>query len=184
MDGSAGVKCSGKCPAQPQFRYVDNSAIGMVTPYLQMATQYGWANYMFQTNQGPSFPAHQFIFGGTSAPTASDDARGIFASENMSGTSTAAGCTAPPGPPFSSSVPTGENQKIYPCFEHLHHGRPASRRYNLAILCAQRGIDLDRAQCDSAYLPVHGPRGRVRGTGLVGKRRSKAGGCAERYRGV
>jgi phospholipase C len=39
-----------------------------LNPYLQIATQYGWGNYMFQTNQGPSFPAHQFIFGGTSAP--------------------------------------------------------------------------------------------------------------------
>ena len=41
---------------------------------------------MFQTNQGPSFPAHQFLFGGTSAPSAADDAAGIFASENMSNT--------------------------------------------------------------------------------------------------
>ncbi len=117
MDGSAGVKCTGKCPAQPQFRYVDNT-IGMVTPYLEMATQYGWANYMFQTNQGPSFPAHQYIFGGTSAPSAFDDASGIFASENMSGTSTTAGCAAPAGTTVQLIDPTGENQKIYPCFEH------------------------------------------------------------------
>jgi phospholipase C len=29
--------------------------------------------YMFQTNQGPSFPAHQFLFTGSSAPTNSGD---------------------------------------------------------------------------------------------------------------
>jgi len=122
MDGSADVQCSGKCAAKPQFRYVNNST-NEVTPYLQMATQYGWANYMFQTNQGPSFPAHQFIFGGTSAPSAADDAAGIFAAENMSnsgvaGTSTAAGCIATADTTVALIDPTGENQKVYPCFEH------------------------------------------------------------------
>jgi hypothetical protein len=73
---------------------------------------------MFQTNQGPSFPAHQFIFGGTSAPSAADDAAGIYASENMSGTSKIAGCTAPAGTTVQLIDPSGENQKVYPCFEH------------------------------------------------------------------
>jgi len=53
----------------PQFRYVDNST-GTVQPYFDLAAQYGFANRMFQTNQGPSFPAHQFLISGTSAPTA------------------------------------------------------------------------------------------------------------------
>jgi len=117
MDGAANVNCSGTCLSKPQFRYVDNST-GVVTPYLQLATQYGWANYMFQTNQGPSFPAHQFIFGGTSAPSATDDAAGIYASENMSGTSKIAGCTAPAGTTVQLIDPTGEHRKVYPCFEH------------------------------------------------------------------
>jgi phospholipase C len=38
---------------------------------------------MFQTNQGPSFPAHQFIFGGSSALSATDDAGGMFISRNF-----------------------------------------------------------------------------------------------------
>jgi phospholipase C len=124
MDGAGGIACSGTCPAQPQYRYVDNST-GILNPYLDMATAYGWANYMFQTNQGPSFPAHQFLFGGTSAPSAADDAAGIFASENMtgsgtSGTNASAGCTAPAGTTVQVIDPTGENKnnKIYPCFEH------------------------------------------------------------------
>jgi phospholipase C len=118
MDGSSGVSCSGKCPKKPQFRFVDNST-GTLNPYLTMAKQYGWANYMFQTNQGPSFPAHQFLFGGTSAPSAADDAAGIFASENMSGASKMAGCAAPAGTTVDLIDPTGsEDQKIYPCFEH------------------------------------------------------------------
>ena len=78
MDGAGDIPCSGTCATTPQFKFVDNST-GILDPYLELATQYGWANYMFQTNQGPSFPAHQFVFGGTSAPNAADDAAGIFA---------------------------------------------------------------------------------------------------------
>jgi phospholipase C len=118
MDGAGGITCSGMCLKKPQFRFVDNSA-GILNPYLDLAKQYGWANYMFQTNQGPSFPAHQFLFGGTSAPSAADDAAGIFASENMSGASQVAGCTAPAGTTVELINPSGgENQKTYPCFEH------------------------------------------------------------------
>ena len=122
MDGANDIDCSGTCTdPKPQFKYVDNSK-NLVTPYIAMATQYGWANYMFQTNQGPSFPAHQFLFGGTSAPSAADDAAGIFASENMSTTTDidgTAGCIAPAATTVVVINPTGgENSKIYPCFEH------------------------------------------------------------------
>jgi hypothetical protein len=53
----------------PQYTYVDNTS-GILNPYFNMADQYGFANYMFQTNQGPSFPSHMFLFSGTSAPSA------------------------------------------------------------------------------------------------------------------
>jgi phospholipase C len=73
-----------------QFMYVYNTPVtnsdgskgGLLDPYITLATTYGWANRMFQTNQGPSYPAHQFIFGATSAPTAGDDAQGVFVAEN------------------------------------------------------------------------------------------------------
>src|SRR5579864_2712383 len=54
------------CPPNPQFTYVQASDVG---PYFQLAEQYTFGDRMFQTNQGPSFPAHQFIIAGTSAPT-------------------------------------------------------------------------------------------------------------------
>jgi phospholipase C len=117
MDGAGDIHCSGTCPTTPQFKFVDNST-GILDPYLELATQYGWANYMFQTNQGPSFPAHQFIFGGTSAPNADDDAAGIFAAENMGGTPGPAGCIALLGTFVRLVTPSGENGQIYPCFEH------------------------------------------------------------------
>jgi len=52
-------------PYCPQYSYVIRSE---VQPYFDIATNYGFANYMFETNEGPSFPAHQFILSGTSAP--------------------------------------------------------------------------------------------------------------------
>jgi phospholipase C len=130
MDGASLVKCGPSgCPSSPQFRYVEN-AKGILNPYLELATSYGWANYMFQTNQGPSFPAHQFLFGATSAPSALDDANGIFASENMTntgigGVNAVAGCIATDGSGGTSSTtvqliepPGVETKSMFPCFEH------------------------------------------------------------------
>jgi phospholipase C len=114
-----------------QFMYVYNTPVansngtrgGLLDPYVTLATTYGWANRMYQTNQGPSFPAHQFIFGATSAPTAEDDRAGIFAAEN--GTSTAYGCGSgssvqlirPNGngaPPYGTETPGDE---VAQCFD-------------------------------------------------------------------
>jgi len=121
MDGAGDVVCTGTCSTTPQFRYVTNSG-AVLNPYLDLATQYGWANYMFQTNQGPSYPAHRFIFGGTSAPSTSDDAEGTYASSNVSQPSqpgtAITGCIALSGSTVKLITPEGENQKMYPCFEH------------------------------------------------------------------
>ena len=114
MDGAGDIACSGTCPTKPQFKFVDNST-GIVNPYLELATQFGWANYMFQTNQGPSFPAHQFLFGGTSAPSAAADAVGIFAAENMSGTAIKAGCIAEAGTTVELVTPSGERAMLESC---------------------------------------------------------------------
>lgn len=42
-------------------------------PYWQIAEQYGFANYFYQTNQGSSLPAHQFLVSATSAPSDDSD---------------------------------------------------------------------------------------------------------------
>jgi phospholipase C len=79
MDGAADEACRPPpCPVKAAFGYVDNST-GALQPYLDIVHDYGWGNYMFQTNQGPSFSAHQYLFGATSAPSAADDHSGIFA---------------------------------------------------------------------------------------------------------
>ena len=73
------------CPTNCSFQYVDPTVTPTIYPYLYMAQNFGWANRMFQTNQGPSTPAHQFLFAGTSAPSAADDAAAVFVTENTDG---------------------------------------------------------------------------------------------------
>lgn len=54
-----------------------------ISPYCQIALQYGFANRFFQTNQGPSGPAHHFLFEGTSARYEGDS---WMEAENPAGT--------------------------------------------------------------------------------------------------
>jgi phospholipase C len=111
MDGADKISCSTRsCPADPQYQYVQASD---VQPYFTMAETYTFGDRMFQTNQGPSFPAHQFIISGTSAPTATSN---LFVAENPSG---GAGCIAPAGATVTLIDPSGEESSSqYPCFEH------------------------------------------------------------------
>jgi phospholipase C len=141
MDGSCNISagaanCTGSQklpPCQdtnfkvcPQYTIVDNST-GLLSPYFQLAAQYGFANYMFQTNQGPSFPAHQFLFSGSSEPVA-PTARFYkwFAAENNNGNSN--GCIASAnsvvkevnpsdGSDSPGYTPPG-NTAGFPCYEH------------------------------------------------------------------
>jgi phospholipase C len=120
MDGADKEALLTKCsenpaacpPANPQFHYVNPSD---VAPYLQMAEQYTFGDRMFQTNEGPSFPAHQFIISGTSAPTATSN---LFMAENAL-PDNQTGCVAPPTEFVYLIDPSGkESSKMYPCTEH------------------------------------------------------------------
>jgi phospholipase C len=123
MDGADKIQVTcvkgavGCPPPNPQFVYVNPPD---VAPYFQMAEQFTFADRMFQTNQGPSFPAHQFIISGTSAPSENSN---LFAAENPGGAANAnnnTGCTAPTGEFVRMIDPSGnESQKSYPCFDHL-----------------------------------------------------------------
>src|SRR5579859_5795806 len=123
MDGANLIAChpAANCPPNahpnPQYMYVYPAD---VQPYFALAEQYTFADRMFQTNQGPSFPAHQFIISGTSAPTGDSD---LFAAENPVGVPKAnnnTGCTAPANEFVRMIDPGGsEGQTLYPCFEHF-----------------------------------------------------------------
>ncbi|HEV3040731.1 MAG TPA: alkaline phosphatase family protein [Candidatus Angelobacter sp.] len=124
----ATVKC-------PQYTTVNASQIDQ---YFQIAKNGGFANYMFQTNQGPSFPAHQFLFTGTSAPIAPTmPFYRFFAAENatfpMGDTDHHNGCLADVGTFVKEVDPTtgaeskgftptyvdpADQTAGYPCYNH------------------------------------------------------------------
>ncbi|MGA9966382.1 MAG: alkaline phosphatase family protein [Terriglobales bacterium] len=123
MDGAdkIPVQCSKNAPPpcpKPNvwFQYVEPSE---VAPYFQLAETYTFADRMFQTNQGPSFPAHQYIISGTSAPSVGSN---LFVAENPLGGPSPfyqAGCIAPPQETVALIDPSGgESQNVYPCFDH------------------------------------------------------------------
>ena len=64
------------CSPLTAFGYVPQAE---VQPYFTMAERYTFADRMFETNQGPSLPAHQFIISGTSTNAVGSN---LLASEN------------------------------------------------------------------------------------------------------
>jgi phospholipase C len=119
MDGANLIPCSpaANCPPNahpnPQYMYVKPAD---VQPYFALAEQYTFGDRMFQTNEGPSFPAHQFIISGTSAPTTGSN---LFAAENPA--MSPAGCIAALTNRVKMIDPTGSESNPapqYPCFDH------------------------------------------------------------------
>jgi len=133
MDGAAQIECtvnsgSPACPTDPQYFYVDPADIAGPTSgangsYLQMAQTYAFGDEMFQTNEGPSFPAHQFILSGTSTPGTADNSDYIsdFVAENPSPdvSTTVAGCLAASTTTVDIINSAGTESSISNlCFEH------------------------------------------------------------------
>ncbi len=123
MDGADKIKqqCDSghrclKAPPHFQFKYVQPQD---VAPYFEMAEQYTFADRMFETQQGPSYLAHQFIIAGTSAPTAGSN---LFAESSPGigpGGGAHVGCTAPQAERVELIDPYGQDSgAIFPCFEH------------------------------------------------------------------
>ena len=111
--------CTTGCPPQNvrAYGYVPQSE---VQPYWTMAQQYAFADRMFQTNQGPSFPAHQYIVSATSLASTSSS---LLAAENPDvpgSTNTTAGCDAPTGTTVRLIDPASgdESQRTPPCLDH------------------------------------------------------------------
>ncbi len=121
------LNCPPPCPHQPappcpQYQYVQQSD---VQPYFTLAETYTFGDRMFQTNQGPSFPAHQYIIGGTSAISeTSTICVTSNPSHNVSNGVPLAGCLAPVGSQVNAidtSQPdpnTPETTITQLCYEH------------------------------------------------------------------
>jgi phospholipase C len=126
MDGANLDECTPAhaCPKDPEYQYVQASD---VQPYFTLAETYTFSDRMFQTNEGPSFPAHQYILSGTSAISETST---TYALNNPAGNSRPdgsswAGCLAPADAilnlidtslPFPNSTYT--QLRGPECFEH------------------------------------------------------------------
>ena len=96
------------------YGYVPRSE---TAPYFAMATQYAFADRMFQTNEGPSFPAHLYLIAGSSA-TAFNSMLRIAENPSTPHHGTTAGCDSPPGTRVKLIDAAGnENRTMYPCLE-------------------------------------------------------------------
>ncbi|MBV8196761.1 MAG: hypothetical protein JO263_01380, partial [Candidatus Eremiobacteraeota bacterium] len=98
------------------FGYVPHDE---VRPYFDLAERYAFADRMFQTNQGPSFPAHQYIVSGTSSIF---NRSPFLAAENPSSplSQPSGGCVSPSEALVLLIGPGGEERKsAYPCFNRV-----------------------------------------------------------------
>jgi phospholipase C len=116
MNGFDLETCRGTCPVNAAYGYVPKSE---VEPYYTMAKTYTFADEMFQTNQGPSFPAHQYLISGTSTVnnTTTDRAASnpLTANAKLTG-----GCDSPAGSLVAVINTRGgepESLRAFPCFK-------------------------------------------------------------------
>lgn len=131
-------------------------------PYFTLAETYTFGDRMFQTNQGPSFPAHQYIISGTSAITEKSN---FSVSENPIHTDQATGCIAAPTgvvkiiDTTNFDPSSNETQTIYPCLEHptltdLLDAKSIDWKYYAPIVGSMDGAERNpayvRTQCSTA----------------------------------
>ncbi|HYL27789.1 MAG TPA: alkaline phosphatase family protein [Candidatus Nitrosotalea sp.] len=110
MNGWSKEVCTGSCRRNFAYGYVPEAE---VEPYYQMAESYTFGDEMFQSSQGPSFPAHQYIVSGTSTNRNNSYWRVSEDTGNNDG-----GCDSPPGTTARMINPAGrEGRPVFPCFD-------------------------------------------------------------------
>ncbi len=115
---SSNCEGAGLCPPKNlrTYGYVPHDE---VKPYFVMAERYAFADRMFQTNQGPSFPAHQYIVSGTSTITNGSPLRAADNPINPQG-GRVGGCDSAPGSLVPLIDEAGKlSANAYPCFRRL-----------------------------------------------------------------
>ena len=103
-------------PALRAYGYVPHDE---VEPYFAMAKQYAFGDRMFQTNQGPSFPAHQYIVSGTSTIANGSSFR-VAENPFHPNAGETGGCDSISGSLVTLIDAAGhENRNVYPCFNRI-----------------------------------------------------------------
>jgi phospholipase C len=109
MNGWSRELCAGQCPKNPAYHFVPQN---QVQPYYDMAEQYTFGDEMFASNQGPSFPAHQYIVSGTSTNYDNSPWRVANDAGDNEG-----GCDSPPGTTVLMIDAKGHlGHPVFPCF--------------------------------------------------------------------
>ena len=86
-------------------------------PYLDMASQYAFADRMFESNEGPSFPAHQYIISGTSTTDSTGKYKAADNPYSHHGAN-GGGCDAPQYVLVDTINQYGPfGNPVYPCFD-------------------------------------------------------------------
>jgi phospholipase C len=104
-------------PANVVYAYVPQA---QVQPYWTMAQRFAFADRMFQTNSGPSFPAHQYLISGTAATDATNKNYALnntneqFAPHFQGGCDSKAGVLEALIDPITNATPA----PVFPCFDH------------------------------------------------------------------
>jgi phospholipase C len=107
MDGWEETFTSPRQDEDFPYAYVPRS---QVEPYFEMAEQYAFADRFFQSNTGPSFPAHLYLVAGTGQYVASNP-------NHLETTHYAWGCDSPINARVSLIAPGGEEVPgPWPCF--------------------------------------------------------------------
>lgn len=108
------INCpSHTCVNPTAYGYIPPTEVG---PYFTMAQRYTFADRMFQTNAGPSFPAHQYVISGTSTNAPGST---LLAAENPAYQVNSLNCDGSPQSTVAMIDPSGnESQFLQPCFDH------------------------------------------------------------------
>lgn len=116
MNGFDLELCKGTCPTNAAYAYVPQSQVG---PYYTLAESYAFADNFFETDQGPSFPSHQYLVSGTS--TVSDTSSNKASNNGITPNGqTTGGCDAPLGSLVAVITPQGTEPislRTFPCFQ-------------------------------------------------------------------
>jgi phospholipase C len=116
MNGFENETCKGSCPKNAAFAYVPES---QVQPYYTLAQTFTFADNMYETDEGPSFPSHQYLVSGTSTVSDGSPNRASNNPEDPGG-NLVGGCDSARGSLVGVITPKGTEPvslKTFPCFQ-------------------------------------------------------------------